>query len=80
MGVRPEAEEPAGAAAPQSVVEGRAALAATFSPSMFPARRDELVEEAQARFADESVVAALARLPDRVYDTAGQVWDAIQGE
>jgi hypothetical protein len=80
VGVRPEAEEPAGGAAPQSEIEARAALAATFSPSMFPARRDQLVEEARARFADDSVVATLARLPDGVYETVGQVWDAIQGE
>jgi hypothetical protein len=60
--------------------EGRAALAATFPPSIFPTRRDRLVEEARSRFADDSVVATLERLPDREYETVGQVWDAIQGE
>jgi uncharacterized protein DUF2795 len=49
-------------------------------PSIFPARPDRLVEEARSRFADDSVVATLERLPDREYETVGQVWDAIQGE
>jgi hypothetical protein len=80
VGARPEVEEPAGDAGPQSEIEGRAALAATFRPTTFPARRDQLVEEARARFADDSLVAALERAPDRVYETVGQVCDAIQGE
>jgi hypothetical protein len=80
VGARPEVEEPAGDAGPQSEIEGRAALAATFRPTTFPARRDQLVEEARARFADDSLVTALQRAPDRVYETVGQVWDAIQGE
>jgi hypothetical protein len=80
VGARPEVEEPAGDAGPQSEIEGRAALAATFRPTTFPARRDQLVEEARARFADDSLITALERAPDRVYETVGQVWDAIQGE
>jgi hypothetical protein len=80
VGVRPEAEEATGGAVPQSEIEGRAALAATFPPSIFPARRDRLVDEARSRFADDSVVATLGRLPDRQYESVGQVWDAIQGE
>jgi hypothetical protein len=48
VGARPEVEEPAGDAGPQSEIEGRAALAATFRPTTFPARRDQLVEEARA--------------------------------
>jgi hypothetical protein len=80
VGARPEVEEPAGDAGPQSEIEGRAALAATFRPTTFPARRDQLVEEARARFADDSLITALERAPERVYETVGQVWDAIQGE
>jgi hypothetical protein len=80
VGARPEAEEAAHGATPVSEIEGRAALAATFSPTVFPARPDRLVEEAKAHFADSSIVAALERLPDRVYETVGDVWDAIHGE
>jgi hypothetical protein len=80
VGVRPEAEDRAHGAVPVSEIESRALLAGTFPTTLFPARRDQLVEEAQARFADDSIVVALERLPDRVYDTVGQVWDAIHGE
>lgn len=76
-GVRPEVAEPQAGAPSQAEIEDRAALAATFPPSMFPAGRDRLVEEAQARFADNDLIARLQRLPDGPYATVGQLWAAL---
>jgi hypothetical protein len=77
LGLRPEVAEPQGAAPSQRDVEARAALAATFPPSLFPARRDELVAAAEAAFADDDLVASLRALPDAVYRTAGEVWETL---
>jgi hypothetical protein len=76
-GVRPEAEEPYYGAPTESEVEGRAALAATFSPTMFPARREQLIDEANANYADDALLRLLEQIPDRPYDTVGDVWDEI---
>jgi hypothetical protein len=64
--------------APES--DRKAALAATFRPSLFPSCRAELVEEATARFADDATVAALDHLPDRVYESVDDVWDALRSQ
>src|SRR5215207_9431955 len=56
FGVRADAEEPRAGAPAQSDIDARAVLAACFRPSVFPARRDRLVEEAAARFADEGLI------------------------
>ncbi|MFP3900937.1 MAG: DUF2795 domain-containing protein [Acidimicrobiia bacterium] len=77
LGVRPEAEEPYHGAATESEVEGRAALAATFPPSMFPAGRQQLIDEAEANYADEPLLRLLRRIPDRAYGTVSEVWDEI---
>jgi hypothetical protein len=69
--------EPQGPAPSQRDVEARAALAATFPPSLFPARRDELVAAAEAAFAEDDLVASLRALPDSVYTTSGEVWVAL---
>lgn len=63
-GVRPE-------------VDDRATLAASFRPATFPARRDRLVEEARDRHADEQLVSQLQSLPDRIYETVGDVWEEM---
>lgn len=80
IGARPEAEEPVQGAPGVSAMEARAALAATFPPTMFPARREQLVDEAQARFADDALVIALERLPDRLYETVAEVWAEMRVE
>lgn len=77
VGLRPDVVEPQGAAPSQRDVEARAALAATFPPSLFPARRDELVLAAEAAFAEDDLVASLRALPDSVYTAAGEVWDTM---
>jgi Protein of unknown function (DUF2795) len=77
VGMRPDVAEPQGPAPSQRDVEARAALAATFPPSLFPARRDELVAAAEAAFAEDDLVASLRTLPDSVYTTSGEVWVAL---
>jgi hypothetical protein len=77
VGMRPDVAEPQGTAPSQRDVEARAALAATFPPSLFPARRDELVAAAEAAFAEDDLVASLRALPDSVYTTSGEVWVAL---
>src|ERR687898_548771 len=77
-GVRADVDEPRGGAPAQRDVDARAALAAVFRPSVFPARRDRLIEEAEAVFADEGLIAALRQLPDALYDTVGEVWAALE--
>jgi hypothetical protein len=80
IGHRPEpgVEGADATTAPES--EQKAALAACFTPSSFPARRDQLVAQAAARFAEDSTVAALRHLPDAVYGSVDDVWDALQAE
>ncbi|HEX6237469.1 MAG TPA: DUF2795 domain-containing protein [Acidimicrobiales bacterium] len=77
LGVRPEAEEPYHGAPTESEIQGRAALAATFPPAMFPARRQQLIDEAEAGHADDALLRLLRRIPERTYDTVGEVWDEI---
>lgn len=58
---------------------GREAPAAEdFPPARFPARRDELIDAARAGYADETLVAGLSRLPDRVYESPGHLWAALR--
>jgi hypothetical protein len=61
-------------------MRGKGALAAAFEPGIFPARRDELVTEATDRFADDATVSALRDLPDSVYGSVDDVWDALVAE
>jgi hypothetical protein len=57
-------------------VEDRSELARSLDPSSFPARAAELLEQAQQNHASERVLALLRRLPDDVYDTVEEVWEA----
>jgi catechol 2,3-dioxygenase-like lactoylglutathione lyase family enzyme len=77
VGARPEVAERYYGAPARGEMDARAALRANFPASLFPAHRDELVEEAQERYASEMLVAELRRLPDRAYDTVGDVWDDL---
>jgi hypothetical protein len=78
LGVRADVDEPQGGAPAQRDVDARAALAASFRPSVFPARRDRLIEEAEAGFADEGLIATLRQLPEALYETVGEVWEALE--
>jgi hypothetical protein len=60
-------------------VEDRAELARHLAPSVFPAHPDALVETARRNNAPAWVQARLASLPDRVFDTTEQVWEALGG-
>ena len=77
VGVRPEVAEAQGAAPSLPEIEARAAFAAAFTPSLFPARRDQLVAEAESHFGDEELIDSLRRLPDTVYASVGDVWSAL---
>jgi hypothetical protein len=60
-------------------VNARADLARHLDHSVFPARPEALVANARSRHAPDEVVALLARLPDHLYDTIGEVWAALGG-
>ena len=60
-------------------VEARSELARHLEPHRFPARPAELVAMATEQHAPEDMVISLARLPDRTYDTVGEVWVALGG-
>jgi hypothetical protein len=77
VGARPEVAERYHGAPARGEMDARAALGASVPASILPAHRDELVEEAQERYASEMLVAELRRLPDRAYDTVGDVWDDL---
>jgi hypothetical protein len=76
-GTRPEVEEARNGAPPQSEVEDRAAFAATFPPSLFPAWRDELIDAARGRYGSDLLLARLEQLPDRIYESSGDAWREI---
>ena len=60
-------------------VEARSELARHLEPHRFPARPAELVAMATEQHAPDDMVISLARLPDRTYDTVGEVWVALGG-
>jgi hypothetical protein len=60
-------------------VEDRAELARHLDRSVFPARPLALVESARRHHAPAWIEARLASLPDRVFDTTEQVWEALGG-
>ena len=79
-GHRPDDEQPMGLAPPQQDVEARSELARHLRPSVFPARRDDLLTSAEEEMAPPAVLADLRRLPpDRTYENVQQVWAAIGG-
>jgi hypothetical protein len=57
----------------------RAELARHLPMHTFPARPGELVEVARSNHAPEPVLAAVSRLPDRLYDNVAEVWEALGG-
>ena len=58
--------------------EGRAALAATFPPTAFPARPGRLAEVAAGAYADDLLVDALGQLPDREYASVDDLEPALR--
>ena len=60
-------------------IEGRAELARQLTPSVFPARPLELAEALREENGSESLVSAIADLPDRVYENVAQVWAEMTG-
>lgn len=60
-------------------LNGRTELARYLEPRRFPARPDELAAHARERHAPGAVVAQLQQAPDRVYETASEVWAALGG-
>jgi hypothetical protein len=79
-GARPEVEQARNGAPPQSEVEGRAAFAATFPPSLFPAWRDELIDAARRRYGSELLIAELEQILDRIYESSGDAWQALSSQ
>jgi len=59
---------------------GRAELARHLPMHTFPARPGELVEVARAYHSPDFVIAALAGLPDRLYDDVTEVWVALSSQ
>jgi hypothetical protein len=60
-------------------VEARSELARHLEPGRFPARPAELVAMATELHAPDDMVVSLARLPDRTYETVGEVWVGLGG-
>jgi hypothetical protein len=59
-------------------VPTREALAARFPAALFPCGRDRLTEEAEVRFADNDLVAALREIPDSNYRSVDEVCGALE--
>src|SRR5215211_4973330 len=57
----------------------RSELAASLLPSLFPARRGEIIEAATEAGLADDLAEALLRLPDDLYETLQEVWVAIGG-
>jgi hypothetical protein len=56
----------------------RQALAARFPATLFPCERDRLIEEAEVRFADSDLVAALRQMPAGSYGSLDEVCVALE--
>lgn len=75
-----EAGEPADGAPPPAARDDRAAVAAYLRRSVFPAKRDRLIQEARGNNAPDQVINELRRLDgDSVYHTAAHAWAAATG-
>jgi hypothetical protein len=61
-------------------VEDRSELARSLQPSAFPARPAELIERAAEQTAPDHIIERLRQLPDRVYSTVEEVWEATAGD
>ncbi len=78
---RPETEGPVGLAPGPDQIAGRALLATTLVPSVFPASKGELLDYAEREGGDPGVLRHLRSLPDgRHYDNVNEVWVALGGE
>ncbi len=78
---RPELEASPNTGVTSETADDRAELAAALSAAKFPARRDELIADAEESFASESVLTRLRELPaDREFPTVPSVWAALGGE
>ena len=61
-------------------VDARTTLAKSLDPSIFPADRAALIENARENNAYEGVLRALGQLPeDGTYENVQQVWEALGG-
>jgi hypothetical protein len=61
-------------------LEARSELARHLDPSVFPADRSALVEDARANHAPDQVVRALEGLPEnRTFQNVEAVWEALGG-
>jgi hypothetical protein len=59
----------------------RRELSRHLRPRVFPARRDELIAEAEENNAPDAVLELLMALPNEVaFETVYEVWDAVGGE
>lgn len=61
-------------------VEGRSELAVHLNPSIYPARRDDLVEDLRENNAPDRLVDQVAGLPGgREFRNVQEVWEALGG-
>lgn len=74
-----ESDVPPGDGLSPEEANRRAELARHLPMHTFPARPEELVEVARSQHAPDAVCAALAALPDRLYDNVAEVWEALGG-
>ena len=61
-------------------VDARSTLAKSLDPSIFPADREALIENAADNHAYEGVIRALRSLPEgRTFENVQQVWETLGG-
>lgn len=61
-------------------VDARSTLAKSLDPSIFPADRDALAENARRNFAYEGVIRSLESLPaGRSFENVQEVWETLGG-
>lgn len=77
---RYDVEEEGEGVMPQLAAEERSDLARFLDPEAFPAHPAQLIESAQRHFAPDWVINRLESIPDRLYDTTEEVWEAMGGE
>ena len=61
-------------------VDARSTLAKSLDPSIFPADRAALLDNASSNYAYEGIIRALKELPeDRKFSNVQEVWEALGG-
>jgi hypothetical protein len=61
-------------------VNARSTLAKSLDPSIFPADRAALLDNASSNYAYEGIIRALRELPeDRTFTNVQEVWEALGG-